>query len=104
MGSSPLPTLTIMDFVLIIHSVRDYPAWKRIFDDAAAIRKKAGEQSFRVLVDEKDPNRVIHFSRWSSLAEARSFFESPELVEIRRQAGVDAPEFKYLHSVDAGEL
>ncbi len=104
MGPSHLPTRTIMDFVLIIHAVRDYPAWKRIFDDAAGIRKKAGEQSYRVLVDEQDPNRVIHFSKWSSLSEARSFFESPELVEIRRQAGGEAPEFSYLNSVDAGEL
>lgn len=104
MGSSLLPAITSMDYVLIIHSVRDYPAWKRIFDDAAAIRKKAGEQSFRVLVDEQDANRVIHFSKWSSLSDARSFFESPELVDIRRKAGVEAPEFNYLHSVETGDL
>ena len=34
-----------MSYVLIIHAVRDYTAWKRIFDDAASIRKEAGEQS-----------------------------------------------------------
>lgn len=32
-----------MDYVLIIHAVKDYSAWKKIFDDAATIRKEAGE-------------------------------------------------------------
>ena len=32
-----------MDYVLIIHAVKDYAAWKQIFDDAATIRKEAGE-------------------------------------------------------------
>ena len=34
-----------MDYVLIIHDVKEYAAWKQIFDDAATIRKEAGEQS-----------------------------------------------------------
>lgn len=93
-----------MDYVLIIHQVKDFAAWKRIFDDAAGIRKQAGEQSFHILCDESDPNRVIHFSKWSSLDAAKAFFESPELVEIRIRAGVEAPQFNYLHSLEAGEL
>jgi len=35
-----------MDYVLIIHAVKDYAAWKVVFDDAAGIRKDAGELSF----------------------------------------------------------
>ena len=93
-----------MDYVLIIHQVKDFQAWKRIFDAAAGIRKQAGEQSYHVLCDEGDPNHVIHFSQWSSLAAAKAFFESPELVEIRVQAGVEAPQFNYLHSLASGEL
>ena len=104
-NEAPSPYVrTHMDYVLIIHQVKDFSAWKRIFDDAAGIRKQAGEQSFRVLCDERDPNRVIHFSKWSSLAAAKAFFESPELVEIRRKAGVEMPQFNYLHSVASGEL
>ena len=48
-----------MDYVLIIHAVKDYPAWRKIFDDAATIRKEAGEQQYYVLRDENDPNRII---------------------------------------------
>ena len=31
-----------MPYVLIIHEVAAYPAWKAVFDRAAAIRKRAG--------------------------------------------------------------
>lgn len=93
-----------MDYVLIIHVVKDYDAWKRVFDGAATMRHDAGEQVYHVLRDAGDPNRVVHFSRWASIAQARAFFESPELVEIRRQAGVEAPEFVYLRSEEEGVL
>lgn len=93
-----------MEYVLIVHAVKDYKAWKQIFDDAAEIRKDAGEQSYYVLRDENDPNKIVHFSKWASLAQAKAFFESPRLVEIRRLAGVEAPEFNYLHSLEQGAL
>lgn len=93
-----------MDHVLIIHVVKDYAAWKKVFDEAAAMRRAAGERSYQVLRDERDPNRIVHFSQWQTLAQARAFFESPRLVEIRRQAGVEAPEFNYLQSLELGVL
>lgn len=93
-----------MSHVLIIHEVEDYPAWKKIFDEAAAIRKEAGERSYQVLKYQDDPNRIVHFSAWTSLARARAFFESPRLVQIRKEAGVKAPEFIYLHEITAGNL
>jgi len=93
-----------MPYVMIIHEVESYPAWKTIFDGAAQIRKDAGEVSYRLLRYESDANRVVHFSQWSSLAAARAFFESPRLVEIRQQAGVKAPEFIYLKELESGVL
>ena len=53
---------------------------------------------------DNDPNRIVHFSTWTSHADARAFFESPRLVEIRRVAGVKAPEFIYLDELEAGVL
>ena len=93
-----------MPHVLIIHEVEVYAAWKAIFDNAAPIRKTAGEQNYQVLKYDNDPNRIVHFSRWSSLANARAFFESPELVKIRAEAGVRAPEFIYLEELASGEF
>jgi quinol monooxygenase YgiN len=93
-----------MPQVLIIHEVADYPAWKTVFDNAAGIRREAGERSYQVLKYDSDPNRIVHFSTWTSHDDARRFFESPRLVEIRRMAGVKAPEFIYLDELEAGVL
>ena len=93
-----------MPYVLIIHEVADYPAWKKVFDGAAAIRKDAGERSYQVLKYQNDSNRIVHFSAWTSLEAARSFFESPRLVKIRAEAGVKSPEFIYLEQIEAGTL
>ena len=93
-----------MQYVLIIHEVADYTAWKSIFDGAAGIRKEAGECSYQVLKYEAQPNKIVHFSSWTSIACAKAFFESERLVEIRKQAGVKAPEFIYLEELEHGTL
>ena len=93
-----------MPHVLIIHDVESYPAWKLVFDRAAGIRKAAGEVSYRLLRHESDANRIVHFSAWTSLANARNFFESPQLVRTREEAGVKAPDFLYLEQIEQGAL
>ena len=93
-----------MQYVLIIHEVVDYPAWKQIFDNAADIRKQAGEISYQVLKYENDANKIVHFSAWTSIAAAKRFFESPQLVKIRAEAGVKSPDFIYLEQIESGIL
>ncbi len=93
-----------MGYVVVIHEVEDYAAWKKIFDDAAPIRKNAGELSYQVLKLDNNANKIVHFSKWTSLANAKAFFESDQLVEIRKQAGVKAPEFIYLEQLEEGVL
>lgn len=93
-----------MQHVLIIHEVADYPAWKKVFDGAADIRKEAGERSYQVLKYENDANRIVHFSVWTSIDDAKRFFESPKLERIRVEAGVKSPDFIYLEQLEAGIL
>ena len=93
-----------MQHVLIIHEVEAYPSWKLVFDQAADLRKRAGEISYQLLRYDNDANNIVHFSAWSSLESAKRFFESPELVEIRKKAGVKAPEFIYLQEIERGAL
>jgi quinol monooxygenase YgiN len=97
-------TATPMPHVLIIHEVADYPVWKKHFDGAADIRREAGERSYQVLKYQNDPNRIVHFSVWTSIDDAKRFFESPQLVRIRAEAGVTSPEFIYLEQLEAGTL
>lgn len=93
-----------MQYVLIIHEVANYAAWKKVFDGAAGIRRTAGERSYQVLKYQNDPNRIVHFSAWTSIDDAKRFFESPELVKIRADAGVKSPDFIYLEQLESGTL
>lgn len=93
-----------MPYVLIIHEVEAYPAWKAVFDQAASIRKAAGEMRYQLLRHDNDANNIIHFSQWSELDSARRFFESAELIAIRKKAGVKAPTFLYLQEIEQGQL
>ena len=93
-----------MDYVLITHEVADYSAWKKVFNNAACLRKEAGERSYQLLHYESESNKVVHFSAWISLASARAFFESPRLVRLREEAGVKSPEFVYLVPLESGIL
>ncbi len=51
-----------MQYVHIIHAVKDYSAWKKIFDEAASIRKSAGEQTYQLLRYENDSNKIVRSS------------------------------------------
>lgn len=93
-----------MPYVLIIHEVESYPAWKAVFDGAAVLRKSAGEISYQLLRYAASADSLVHFSQWTSLEAARRFFESAELVEIRKKAGVKAPAFIYLNELERGTL
>lgn len=93
-----------MSYTLIIHEVVDYPVWKKVFDAASEIRKQAGEIGYQVLKDHQLSNKIIHFSKWVSVEHAKRFFESPELIELRHQAGVKSPEFIYLEELEKGVL
>jgi hypothetical protein len=93
-----------MSFVLIIHEVENYPTWKLAFDKAINIRKAAGEISFQLFQYEKSDNWIIHLSCWTSLENAKLFFESQEVALIRKEAGVKSPSFIYLNQIEEGVL
>ena len=93
-----------MQYVLIIHEVENYEAWKQVFDTAADIRREAGERTYQIFKYESDHHKIVHFSAWTSIEAAKKFFESPQLVKIRAEAGVKSPEFIYLEQLESGEL
>ncbi len=93
-----------MQYVLIIHEVESYSAWKLVFDQARGIRKAAGEISYQLLRYDTASHHIVHFSAWTCLSDARCFFESAELVKIRKEAGVKAPNFIYLDELESDTL
>ena len=51
-----------MHHVLIIHEVANYEILKKVFDEAAGIRKEAGELSYQLLHFEGQLCKIVHFS------------------------------------------
>ena len=68
------------------------------------IRREAGERSCPVLRRETDADKIVHFSVWTSTADARRFFGSPRLVQTRKHAGVKSPKFIPLEPIEIGTL
>ncbi|MGD0005277.1 MAG: antibiotic biosynthesis monooxygenase [Anaerolineaceae bacterium] len=87
-----------MASMLIQHQVKDYAAWKKVFDSAIEMRTSSGELSAQVYRDASDPNKVTTINKWNSLANAQKFAHSPELKAAMEKAGVvGAPNVSFLN-------
>ena len=87
-----------MASILIQHTVKDFAAWKKVFDSALDMRTANGELSAQVYRDVNDPNKVTTINKWNSLANAQKFAHSPELKAAMEKAGVmGAPTVYFLN-------
>ena len=73
--------------LVVHHRVRDYDAWKQVFDQHEPVRRAHGEIEHRVYRDLQDRNRVVVHNDFSTDAEARGFLEDPSLSEAMEKAG-----------------
>lgn len=78
-----------MASLFVLHRVRDYDAWRRVYDSVADMQKAGGVVEEAVYRTEGDPNIVLVFHRFSSLEQAHAFVQSPELREVMAKAGVE---------------
>jgi hypothetical protein len=81
--------------------VRDYDAWKAVFDEHEDVRRGHGEIEHRVYRDIHNPNRVVVHNDFQSEAAARGFLEDPSLVEAMQRGGVEGePGFSFNERVE----
>lgn len=73
---------------VITTQVQDYPRWRTVFDEGAALRTAHGMTSAEVLQDPVDPNRITVISRFKSMAAMQGFIASPELTKDMERSGV----------------
>ena len=92
-----------MATVIVRHKVKDYEAWKVVFEGFADNRKAAGETSFRIFHLDDDPKNVLGIVEYDSLENARNFFSSPELKEAMGNGGVlEQPDIYFLKEYISG--
>ena len=82
-----------MAWIHVRHRIEDYSKWKSAYDQTEAYKRDHGwkrSQLFSVGGDRKD---VLVMEEFETLDQARSFLDSPFLLEAMASAGVrGAPE------------
>ena len=93
-----------MAHVAVRHKVRDYAAWKQVFDEFAPQRRAGGEVSYRISHLEDDRNDIVVVVEWDSMENAKAFFASETLREAMGRAGVEGePTILFLNAGDSGK-
>ena len=78
-------------YTIATHPVKDFDAWKSVFDQFEPMRKEAGERSAVVLRHADDSNMVTVINTWDTIETAQAFFSREELKSGIGDAGVTAP-------------
>ena len=80
----------------VTHTVKDFDAWKKIYDEYESARIEAGLTKLAVSRDMENPNKVYVFNRMADLKKAKDFGANPKLKEAMQKGGVTgAPVFGY---------
>jgi hypothetical protein len=79
---------TAMTRLVIDHKVRDYAAWRPVYDAHEASRRGAGLSDARVFRSTEDPNDVVVIADVADPARAREWIGSDDLRTAMKTAGV----------------
>ena len=80
-----------MATMLVQQKVKDFDAWKEVYDTAFDMRASNGEISNQIYRDASDPNSLTVILKWDSLENAQRYASSPELKAAMEKAGVEGP-------------
>jgi heme-degrading monooxygenase HmoA len=94
-----------MTQILVRHKVNDFDKWKQAFDNFVDQRKLAGEKAYRIWRPENDADNLHLFFEWDTPENAQRFFESDDLKDAMKRAGVaEEPDIKFMNEADQGTL
>jgi hypothetical protein len=77
-----------MATMFVRHTVADYAAWRRIFDDFAPTQEAMGVTDKAVYRGAEDANEITVTHDFATLEAAKAFAGSPKLKAAMHEAGV----------------
>lgn len=77
-----------MTTMFIKHTVADYKAWRKVYDDFAPIQQAKGVTAQAVYQAADDPNDVTVTHDFATIETAQAFLNSDELKSAMQNAGV----------------
>ena len=75
--------------VIVRHQVRDYAAWKPIFDEHGEVRRRHGATGHRLYRVAGSPTDLIIVNQFPSIEQAQAALDDPSLREAMARAGVE---------------
>ena len=78
-------------YSIATHPVKDFEAWKIVFDQFEPVRQESGERSAVVLRHSDAPNMVSVINTWDTIEIAQAFFAREDLKAGMAEGGVTAP-------------
>jgi hypothetical protein len=81
----------LVALLTVLHRVRDYAAWRAVYDGAADLQRANGVTAESVHRAAGDPNNVLVLHHFATVAEAQAFVNLPDLKSAMQQAGVEGP-------------
>jgi hypothetical protein len=76
--------------VIVKHHVKDYDAWKPLFDEHGSVRRANGATGHALYRGVEDPNQLVIVNSFATLEGARAFMTDPGLKDVMDKAGVDS--------------
>ena len=77
-----------MAMLVVQHKVRDYAAWRPVFDAHETSRRGAGITNGRVYRRAEDPNDLVLLFDVADVAKARTWAQGEDLQQAMQNAGV----------------
>ncbi|HET8632216.1 MAG TPA: hypothetical protein VFL91_32720 [Thermomicrobiales bacterium] len=77
-----------MALLAIQHPVRDYQAWRSVYDSVGELQRKLGVTAESVHQQAGNPNTVLVLHHFATTAQAEAFLTNPEIQAAMRRAGV----------------
>lgn len=74
---------------VIQHRVKDYDAWRQVYDGFADVQNAGGVTHESVHRAKDDPNSLLVIHGFAEVAEAEAFLASTELRDAMQRAGVE---------------
>ena len=94
-----------MAHLFVRHKVKDYPAWKKVFDGFIGTRRSGGEKNYQIFHPDNEANNVLSLFEWDNIENAKKFAHSSELKEAMGNAGVvEQPEIYFLEEYTQGKV
>jgi quinol monooxygenase YgiN len=88
--------------VIVQHTVRDYDAWKAVFDEHQAVRTRHGATGHWLYRGADDPNEVTVLNQFPSKGQAEAFAADPSLKEAMERGGVTSePRVSWVEETEA---